>query len=126
MRFLVSLMAALALVALTAGGPASAQDNPIVGLYDVAGTNPNGAQYVARVAVKATGDTYELVWTDGGGNQSAGRGIFLNGMLAVGGVLGQSGFVFAMAQDASGNLNGVWTDMATGTTLGTEAWTRVP
>lgn len=126
MRAFASLMAALALAAILTVGSAFAQDNPVVGVYDVAGKNPNGTNYIAKVEVVASGDTYELTWTDGGGNKSYGRGIFLNGMLAVGGVLGQSGFVFAMAQDDAGNLNGVWTDMASGTTLGGETWTRVP
>jgi hypothetical protein len=128
MRRLLVMFAVLAMFGLAfaaAPGSASAQ-NPVAGVYDVAGKNPDGSAYVARVKVEETGDTFALTWVDGAGNESYGRGVLLNGTLAVGGILGQNGFVFAMTPDASGNLAGVWTDMVSGTTLGSEVWTRSP
>jgi hypothetical protein len=95
----------------------------VTGTYSVAGTNPNGSHYAGTVAVEATGDTYLVTWTVGGSN-SVGRGVFLSTTLAVGGVLGDGGFVFAMSPK-DGNLQGIWTDMRSGTTLGGEIWTRI-
>jgi len=90
-------------------------------LFD--GTNPNGSKYAGVAVVEATGQTYLITWTVGG-SKSVGRGVFLDKTLAVGGVLGSGGFVFAMSPK-NGNLEGVWADMQRGTTLGAEVWTRV-
>ena len=95
----------------------------VAGTYSVAGTNPNGSKYTGTVVVQATGDTYLATWTVGGSN-SVGRGVLLGTTLAVGGVLGNGGFVFAMSPK-DGTLQGIWTDMQNGTTLGSEVWTRV-
>ena len=95
----------------------------VTGTYSVAGTNPTGSHYAGTAVVKATGDTYLVTWTVGG-DTSVGRGVFLGTTLAVGGVLGNGGFVFAMSPK-DGNLEGVWADMQNGTKLGSEVWTRV-
>jgi hypothetical protein len=101
----------------------AAAQGAVTGTYSVAGTNPNGSHYAGTVVVEATGDTYLVTWTVGGSN-SVGRGVFLGTTLAVGGVLGDGGFVFAMSPK-DGNLQGIWTDMRSGTTLGGEIWTRI-
>jgi hypothetical protein len=117
----------LPVVALTAAFlhaplPAVAQGS-VTGTYQVAGTNPNGSKYSGVAEVEATGDTYLITWTVSG-DKSVGRGVFLDQTLAVGGVLGNGGFVFAMSPK-NGNLEGVWADMQNGTKLGAEVWTRV-
>ena len=94
----------------------------VTGTYSVDGTNPNGSKYTGTVVVEATGDTYLVTWTVGGSN-SVGRGVFLGSTMAVGGVLGNGGFVFAMSPK-DGKLQGVWADMQNGTKLGSEIWTR--
>ena len=95
----------------------------VTGTYSVAGTNPTGGHYAGTAVVEATGDTYVVTWTVAG-DTSAGRGVFLGTTLAVGGVLGQGGFVFAMTPKG-GNLEGIWADMQNGTKLGGEIWTRI-
>lgn len=115
-------IAALAAAFLHSPLPAVAQGS-VTGTYQVDGTNPNGSKYSGVAVVEATGQTYLITWTVGG-SKSVGRGVFLDKTLAVGGVLGNGGFVFAMSPK-NGNLEGVWADMQRGTTLGAEVWTRV-
>jgi hypothetical protein len=95
----------------------------VVGTYSVDGTNPNGSHYTGTVVVQATGDTYLVTWTVSGSN-SVGRGVFLGTTMAVGGTVGDGGFVFAMSPK-DGKLQGIWADMKSGTKLGSEAWTRI-
>lgn len=120
-RFVLPV-AALAAAFLHSPLPAMAQGS-VTGTYQVDGTNPNGSKYSGVAVVEATGQTYLITWTVGG-SKSVGRGVFLDKTLAVGGVLGNGGFVFAMSPK-NGNLEGVWADMQRGTTLGAEVWSRV-
>jgi hypothetical protein len=120
-RFVLPI-AALAAAFLHSPLPAMAQGS-VAGTYQVDGTNPNGSHYAGVAVVEATGDTYLITWTVGN-DKSVGRGVFLERTLAVGGVLGNGGFVFAMSPK-NGNLEGVWADMQNGTKLGGEVWTRV-
>jgi hypothetical protein len=115
-------IAALTAAFLHSPLPAIAQGS-VTGTYQVAGTNPDGGKYSGVAEVEATGDTYVITWTVGS-DKSVGRGVFLERTLAVGGVLGNGGFVFAMSPK-NGNLEGVWADMQNGTKLGAEVWTRV-
>jgi hypothetical protein len=119
----MALAVTILLGAILASPHLAMAQGAVTGTYSVAGTNPTGSHYAGTAVVEATGDTYVVTWTVAG-DTSVGRGVFLGTTLAVGGVLGNGGFVFAMTPKG-GNLEGIWADMQNGTTLGGEIWTRI-
>lgn len=80
------LLAALIGVALL--HPVSAAKPSLEGLYLAEGTNPDGSQYQAAVAIEARGEAYALTWQLGQGS-AIGIGLVQKDVLSV--VYGPSG-----------------------------------
>lgn len=116
------MRAVLCILALLVCSAAQAQD--ISGTYDVEGGNP-GAQgrYAGQAAVKATGDTFQVL-RQIGSQTHRGTGILQDRHFSV--VYQADGeapgvAVYDVAPD--GSMTGVWTGLG-GTALGIETWRR--
>ncbi len=112
------LCAALALVLSAAAALAA---DP-VGSYRVEGTNPGGAsQYIGRVQVERTGETYRVVWVVGH-TRYVGTGIGNKEFLAVSYRSGRDSGLALYSADG-GNWKGVWA-YAGARKMGAEIWKR--
>lgn len=99
---------------------AMAQLDGISGQYDMVGENPGGAgSYSGSVAIRGSGDVYQVAWTIGGSNH-VGTGILLDDMLSVVYQPDNSSPGIAVYQlQEDGRLIGVWTGLG-GNAVGTE------
>jgi hypothetical protein len=94
-----------------------------VGTYALSGHSPGGADYAGIVTVKATKQTYSVVWSFPGANLTyTGTGVLSGNALAVYYTSGSSGGVVLYQADGD-NWKGIWA-RADDDTLGTEVWTR--
>jgi len=80
-----------------------ATDDPLVGTYQVTGTNPDGSSYLGTLTVEAYGETYSLVW-EVGNTVTTGVGLREGNVLSGG---WDCGVVTYRIQE-DGRLEGVW------------------
>ncbi len=108
------------LVALAASaGPAPAQ-RP--GLYDVAGTNPDGSSYAGIIGLRQVGlASWQVLWNLGE-SRFEGYGMSSGNTFAVGFALGQRPGIAIYAVGADGSMTGQWTLVGT-SAIGTETLT---
>jgi len=111
---------ALVLLVLSAV-PATAQATRVVylpGIYQVAGTNPDGTKYTGTVTVTRTRATYRIVW-------KIGRRVWRGTALRTGKVLsvGYNGGVAVYRIVDSKRFEGEWAPHG-GAKTGREIWTR--
>lgn len=94
-----------------------------VGTYELSGHSPGGADYGGTVTVKATKQTYSVVWAFPRFNLTyTGTGVLSGNSLAVYYSSGSSGGVMLYEADGD-NWKGIWA-RADDDTLGTEVWKR--
>lgn len=113
-----ALAGAAILVALAAA-PASAQR---AGVYDVAGTNPDGTSYAGVIGLRQVGlASWQVLW-DLGENRFEGYGMSAGNTFAVGFALGQRPGIAIYSVHADGSMTGQWTLVGT-SAIGTETLT---
>src|SRR5262245_27950415 len=110
MLILHRVLLAISAVILAAFPNESCADDPIVGLYDVRGTNDAGRQYKGVAEIVTKGSTYEIYWKIAD-TAYGGRGVATKNGLAfafVGGVF-RAPNVVLYERVAPGVWCGVWT-----------------
>jgi hypothetical protein len=112
----IAAVAVLACV-LSAAVPAAAQPD-LSGVYDTAGTNPDGSAYSGETEIARTGEAYRVVQRVG--STAQGTGLVSGDVLAVS--FPDAGWVAAYRIRPDGTLEGVWVQSG-GSALGRETLT---
>jgi len=108
---------ALLALAVAPAAPAVAQPD-LSGVYQTAGTNPDGSAYSGETEISRNGEAYRVVQHVGG--TAEGTGIVSGDVLAVS--FPEAGWVAAYEIQPDGTLEGVWAQTG-GSALGRERLT---